>query len=42
MLETIFLVLIGAFVGWHFAQPTWAKTLEDKVRSIFAPKAPKE
>ena len=38
MLETIFLVLIGAFVGWHVAQPTWAKTLETKVRSLFAPK----
>jgi hypothetical protein len=38
MLETIFWILIGAFVGWHFPQPTWAKTLETKVRSAFASK----
>ena len=38
MLETIFWILIGAFVGWHFPQPAWAKTLETKVRSAFAPK----
>ena len=38
MLETIFWILIGAFVGWHFSQPTWAKMLEVKVRSIFANK----
>jgi len=38
MLETIFWILIGAFVGWHFPQPAWAKTIEDKVRSLFASK----
>jgi len=38
MLETIFWILIGAFVGWHFPQPAWAKVIETKVRSAFAPK----
>jgi hypothetical protein len=38
MLETIFWILIGAFVGWHFPQPSWAKTLETKARSLFASK----
>jgi len=38
MLETIFWILVGAFVGWHFPQPLWAKTIEDKVRSLFASK----
>jgi len=38
MLETIFWILIGAFVGWHFPQPAWAKTIETKVRSLFASK----
>jgi hypothetical protein len=43
MLETIFWILVGAFIGWHFPhQPAWAKAIEDKVRSVFAPKAPKE
>jgi hypothetical protein len=31
MLETIFWILAGAFVGWHFPQPQWAATLKDKV-----------
>jgi len=35
MLETIFWILVGAFVGWHFPQPEWAKSLEEKVRSVF-------
>ena len=38
MLETIFWILIGAFVGWHFPQPEWAKAIETKVRSLFASK----
>ena len=38
MLETIFWILVGAFVGWHFPQPEWAKALEAKVRSLFASK----
>lgn len=35
MLETLFWVLIGAFLGWHFPQPQWAKTLESKVKGMF-------
>ena len=35
MLETLFWILVGAFVGWHFPQPSWAKVLEDKVKSLF-------
>ena len=38
MLETIFWILVGAFVGWHFPQPEWAKAIEIKVRSLFASK----
>ena len=38
MLEAIFWILVGAFVGWHFPQPEWAKALEAKVRSLFASK----
>ena len=38
LLETIFWVLVGAFVGWHFPQPEWAKAVDTKVRSLFASK----
>ena len=31
MLDTLFWVLVGAFVGWHVPQPFWAKLLQDKV-----------
>ena len=31
MLETIFWVLLGAFIGWHFPEPAWAKTVKEKV-----------
>lgn len=38
MLETLFWILVGAFVGWHFPQPTWAKMLEEKLRDIITKK----
>jgi hypothetical protein len=38
MLEAIFWILVGAFAGWHFPQPEWAKSLEEKVRSLFKSK----
>jgi len=38
MLDTLFYILIGAFVGWHFPQPTWAKMIEIKVRDMLTKK----
>lgn len=38
MLETIFYILIGAFVGWNFPQPFWAKIIEEKIKTILAKK----
>ena len=38
MLDTLFYILIGAFVGWHFPQPFWARILEEKVRDMFTKK----
>ncbi len=35
MLEMIFYILIGAFIGWHVPQPVWAKNIEDKITSLF-------
>jgi len=31
MLETIFWIVVGAFIGWHVPQPAWAQTIKDKV-----------
>ncbi len=38
MLETIFLLLVGAIIGWRFPEPAWAKIIRDKVLSIVRPK----
>jgi hypothetical protein len=38
MLETVFYILIGAFVGWNFPQPFWAKIIEEKIKTILAKK----
>jgi hypothetical protein len=35
MLETLFLVLLGAFIGWNFPQPEFAKKLQAKVLAVF-------
>lgn len=39
MLETLFLLLVGAFIGWHFPEPAWAKVIRDKILSVVKPKA---
>jgi hypothetical protein len=36
MLETIFWILVGAFIGWNLPQPAWAKGIEEKVKNFFA------
>lgn len=35
MLETIFWLLVGAFIGWNIPQPEFAKTIQAKVKSLF-------
>jgi hypothetical protein len=30
MLETIFYIIIGAFIGWNFPQPQYAKDFQTK------------
>jgi hypothetical protein len=35
MLEILFWVAVGAFVGWNFPQPAWSKELQAKVLSKF-------
>ena len=28
MLDTIFLILVGVFIGWNLPQPSWAKYVQ--------------
>jgi len=35
MLEALFWLVVGAFVGWHVPQPVWAVTVSDKLKSLF-------
>ena len=35
MLETLFWLALGAFVGWNFPQPEFAKNIQTKVVAVF-------
>ena len=35
MLETLFWLARGAFVGWNFPQPEFAKSIQARVVSVF-------
>jgi hypothetical protein len=35
MLETLFWIAVGAFVGWNFPQPEFAKTIQAKIKALF-------
>lgn len=35
MLEALFWMAIGAFIGWNFPQPFWAKIVQEKIKNIF-------
>lgn len=38
MLEALFWLAVGAFIGWNFPQPAFAKTMQDKIRAMIAKK----
>jgi hypothetical protein len=38
MLDILFWVAVGAFVGWNFPQPFWAKAIQEKIQSMIAKK----
>ena len=38
MLDMLFWVAVGAFVGWNFPQPFWARMLQDKIQAALAKK----
>jgi len=35
MMDTLFWIAVGVFVGWHVPQPSWAVLIEDWVKSRF-------
>ncbi len=35
MLETLFLLALGAFVGWNIPQPEFAKRIQARVMAVF-------
>jgi hypothetical protein len=35
MLETLFWLAIGMFIGWNFPQPEFAKNLQVKLMGMF-------
>lgn len=34
MLDALLWILIGAFIGWHFPEPSWAKTVKEKFLAL--------
>ena len=38
MLDILLWVAVGAFVGWNFPQPFWAKAIQEKIQSALAKK----
>jgi len=35
MLEAIFWLLVGAFIGWNLPQPEWAQQVQQQVKEFF-------
>ena len=38
MLDILLWIAVGAFIGWNFPQPTWAKIIQEKIQAILAKK----
>lgn len=34
-MQFLIAVLIGAFIGWHFPEPSWAKVIKEKLVNLF-------
>lgn len=35
MLEALVWIVVGAFIGWHFPEPSWARKIKEKITSNF-------
>jgi hypothetical protein len=38
MIDTLIWIAVGAFIGWNFPQPFWAKTVQEKLQAMIAKK----
>jgi hypothetical protein len=38
MLDIIFWIAIGAFIGWNFPQPFWASAIQAKITALIKDK----
>jgi hypothetical protein len=38
MLDIIFWIAVGAFVGWNFPQPFWARAIQAKITNLIKDK----
>ena len=38
MLDILLWVAVGAFIGWNFPQPFWAKIVQEKLQAMIAKK----
>ena len=34
MLDIAIWILLGAFIGWHFPEPVWARMIKEKFKSF--------
>lgn len=34
MLDTLLWIAVGAFIGWNFPQPFWARAIQEKLTSM--------
>lgn len=34
-MSSIFWLVVGAFIGWHVPQPTWASGISEKLKALF-------
>jgi len=34
MFDILIWILIGAFIGWHFPEPFWAKVIKEKALNM--------
>ena len=36
MLDTVFWIAVGAFVGWNFPQPVWARAVLARIQALIS------
>lgn len=34
MIDIAIYILLGAFIGWHFPEPFWARTIKTKIKEF--------